>query len=746
MFLTWLSSGIFASAVANVLAEYATTKLGFNFFRQGLINQVPGLTLEVSFAKTYDIIWFALLILFGLVLLLVNVRIAKTKKIYNLYDFMYFGFSVLAFLQSYFVRHSGVELLMFFVVIQIACILLKRRGWKIKKQVKWQVVANGILSGFYLLLITRTVVSSFELSLGIMLFSIFVYVIFFSRFNWKWVLSPSHLFLILAVIWPWNISGLIGVGVATFIIGLILKRRAFEVSDGVLKILYLLALVGWIAYNPLFYFGNLDTVEEGFWLSWLQRLTAGQVLYRDSVVFHPPVLIWGIAFFTKIAGLSVYSVRLYFQILKILGIFILFAFVRKIVVRTSNQIFTMLLLLALTSTLVRNNVEIRVGFGIIGLLVFYWFLKRGGIWKLFVSGVITGLSVFVSLEAGIAATAVGLLSAVLIGIGRKKFKFIFIWFAGWIISAAAVLGILKMQGALGGFINQMVFYSGAFSQGYFNIPIARTVEASILEWPKVFSFLSSQTVMWLVGAFAIVAGIGNFLISVKDKKLTDKGKFTGMLGLYALTLSRVAIGRSDWFHLLFVLLIAIPILVSVFEEWGKEGKLKYLTLGLWIAFGLIFLREVVQDSFLRNQVFKLQSYANISQRYQVYESPRAKIAVDIDAPTQETDKLIKYIQEKTEKDEKIFAFPWKPEIYFLANRGNATSFDTPYSFFSGFYQNKMISELITGKPKLIIYNPSMGFGGLSTESLLNVQTYILENYEVVKVFGNDQVMLPKTIR
>jgi hypothetical protein len=743
MFLTWLSSGIVALAVSNVLAQFATSKLGISFFRQGLVSQIPGLSIEIASAKTYDIIWFAFLVLIGLVLLLVNARVVNTKKKNDIYDFAYFGFSILIFLQSYFVRHSGVEILIFFAITQTAYILLKRLGWKINKQVKWQVVTNGILSGFYLLLITRMVATSFELSIGIMLLTIWAYIILFSRFNWKWILSPSHLFLILAIIWPWNIPVLIGVMVGTFIVGWALKDKRLIISEGVLGTLYFLVFITWLAYNPLFYFGNLDTVEEGFWLGWLQRLVGGQVLYKDATVFQPPILIWGMGLFTKITGFSIFSVRLYFQILKILGFFVLFFGVRKIVVKAGNQIFTMLLLLALSSTLVRNNVEIRVGFGIVGLLIFYWFLKTGKTWKLFVAGIITGISVFVSLEAGIAATVVGLLSAVFVGLSKKKWQVVFTWVGGWTLTTVVILGILQISGALGGFLNQMLFYTRVFSQGYFNLPIARYEEASILKWPEVFSFLSSQTIMFVFSALAFIGGLGILLISWKNKKLTEKSKLVGMMSLYGLILSRAALGRSDWFHLLFVLLIAIPILISVFEELEEKWKVKHVTLGLWIVIGLIVFRQVIQESFLKDQVFKLQSYGNISQTFKTLESPRAKIALDIDSSVEETDKLIKYIQEKTKHDEKIFAFPWKPEIYFLADRNNATSFDTPYSFFSEEYQEGMVRELSLNKPKLIIYNPSMGFGGMSVEALLKVQSFIQLNYKVAQVFGKDQVMITK---
>jgi len=69
------------------------------------------------------------------------------------------------------------------------------------------------------------------------------------------------------------------------------------------SLIYSLALFFMISYDPLFYFGNLDSVEEGFWLAWLQRLISGQTLYKDVAVYHPPGIIWGLGFFVKIFAL-----------------------------------------------------------------------------------------------------------------------------------------------------------------------------------------------------------------------------------------------------------------------------------------------------------------------------------------------------------------------------------------------------------------------------------------------------------
>ena len=88
-------------------------------------------------------------------------------------------------------------------------------------------------------------------------------------------------------------------------------------------------------------------------------------------------------------------------------------------------------------------------------------------------------------------------------------------------------------------------------------------------------------------------------------------------------------------------------------------------------------------------------------------------------------------------------FPQTPEIYFLSDRMNATSFDTPVAFYTPEYQKQMIMELEKNKPKLIVYNPKFVLAGLTVENLSDVNQFIQKNYKTIETFGDNQILKPK---
>ena len=99
---------------------------------------------------------------------------------------------------------------------------------------------------------------------------------------------------------------------------------------------------------------------------------------------------------------------------------------------------------------------------------------------------------------------------------------------------------------------------------------------------------------------------------------------------------------------------------------------------------------------------------------------------------------------KTDPHQKIFAYPWMPEIYFLSERQNATSDDTPCSFFTEKYQKKKINELQKANDVLILYNKDFGFGSCSVDSLKTLNTFIQDNYDPIDQFGKIKILRLKT--
>ena len=324
---------------------------------------------------------------------------------------------------------------------------------------------------------------------------------------------------------------------------------------------------------------------------------------------------------------------------------------------------------------------------------------------------------------------------------KDLIKRLVVWGSGFSIPATILVSVLWFQGGLNKAISQIWFYMRAFSGGYFNIAVPNTDLESILLWWRVDKYFSSEVIMWEFSFLALGLILAYLIYRFKNKKFEISDKFIFMIFIYSLVISRAVLGRSDWYHLLFLLIPIVPAFAYVIESWTLENKSKYVISGLWILLILIINRGLVQQKFINDQVFKIQSYANISQRYLTYKSERAKIALDIDGQSEQTDQLIDFLTKNTSREDKIFTFPWKPELYFLADRNNATTFDTPYAFFTIDYQKQMINQLESNRPKYIVYNPNMNFANMTTDSLTNVKTYILSNYKVINKFGEEEILI-----
>lgn len=735
--LNFLSIVLFAAGLSKIFTNLLIIKLNVNLFNSSFSSQIPGFTPDTALIKTNDILYATGIFIFSAGLFFVYRMFAKSSKPHILNPEVFnLIYAILLLLQTHFVRHSGTEALIYFILSQCVYIYLNYKNKNIKNlEFNWLVCANGILMGFFVMLFVRRYTGSMIFTIGTIVIVTQIYQnLILSKLR-HFLVSPLHLLFFLAIFFSWNTVLLILL-LAVVLIG----TRFIKLNNNSRNIpyLYLITLLLYLSYNPTFYFGNLDSVEEGFWFGWLQRLLMGQILYSDVMVYHPPLIPWMMGLFVKLFGENLYTARLYFQILKVIGILLIFISVQKLIPKKTNLFLTLLIILSFLTTLVRNNVEIRLGIGLFSLYLFSKSLDGNKKWIAF-AGLVSGISLFVSLESGIASIA-----GILIGIfvanhnlssSLLKIKY---YFSGLLIPLSVVSLILHFQGAFKGFVAQTYFYSKAFAYGYFNNEFDAVELENIFQFWVVNRFLRDLTGVWIFTFISIAFVLVYLLKTYLDKKSNPLDLYAVMVFCFNLVLVRVALGRSDWYHLLFILINTIVLLVYVLEI--LKAKVATYTLIFLI---IVMFRVQVAEAFINDQLIRLQSYANVPQSFNILQTSRSGIALNIDAPVNAYDRLIKYISDNTTPDESIFVYPWKPELYFLTDRNNATKFDTPYSFFTEQYQIQMIDQIKVNNPKFIVYNSNMNFAGMTPSSLPMVKNYIENNYNVIEKFGDDNVMTLK---
>jgi hypothetical protein len=708
-----------------------------NIFPLSPLGTIPGFSLELAQAKSIDIIEYGLFVLiafisFAIILFLLHRRQQKQ----SFYDWFYLAVSLLFFAQVNFVGFSGSLSLIFFVLFQIifwTVVLFRGNNRKIIFDL--QLFINGIVVG----LIMMQLIQKFNYSLIFPIFILMLIPLIYHLLPYKFLLNPSFIILSLFIFKPGNFDWLLILLIITVILLVLTELIKFKNKEKIFNLVYKIypfILITLVAFNPLYYWATLDSIEEGFWLGWLQRLLNHEVMYRDFLAYHPPLIVWSLKYFILMFGASVANVKLFFHLIQIIAYFIFYLLIKKVINNKFGRVIILIMIMGISNGLTKNNVEIRLAMGLLPLIPLFNYLKSQKSWWLVLTGIFSGLSIFVSLEVGI----VSLLSVgayLIITKNIKLLKPLTNYVGGILIVFIPIFSVLIYQGALLNMIGQLTYYAKAFTDGYFNLAINRPKLSPLLDWRVVTNFFGSMEMWWQVSQIII---IGSFVFGVskffKEKKENPTNGIFTVLSLIALLMFRSALGRSDWWHLLSPLIIVFILFGYLVENFSQKATIVFaITL---LTFAMILNRGSFSDYFIYNQVEKIQSYGKIPGTFISYKSPRFGIAVDQGIDIASTNNLVEYISD-TSTDQKIFAYPWMPEIYFLTNKKNPTKVDTPYSFFTKDYQNQIIEELKKDEKVLIIYNSDMNFGGLDVNKLELLNNYLLDNYKTVEKFGKIEI-------
>ena len=727
--ITWLSSFLLSLSLSKIVADFSVNKLGLNLFSSSKY-----LYQELKLEKTHDFVFFLALLIFGCVFYLILKRIRerylKKKDFWQKwFDLTYFVFAFILFLQIFFVVYStkmvGLILILFNLILGLILWLKEKGKLKIVSSkmtfVGWM---NALFLGFYLTLGINQVSSSVLLSLVCFSMMPLAYWLMGKLGGKKWIESPTHLLLLVSILKPESLFFWVFVGVLSGFLTYISRKRETK-KKLFAEVIYPGVIILLLSYNPLFYTGNLDVIEEGFWLGWLQRLLNDQVIYKDFLAYHPPLLLWGLFGFTKFFGISILKSRLYFHLLQLVGILI-FAWLTKLVLKNKWHQWGIILTTVYlwTNSQVRNNVEIRLGVGLLAIIFYLLSNKKDRKW-LFLSGLMAALSLMVSLEVGLVVLVALLTTMLIKKIDWKKLR---MFGSGLMTGLLPFTIYLKTQGNLKLMIEQLRYYSGIFTQGYLNIGIPKTPESAYFYWHLFIEYLESEAFFWhITMAGIVIAGV--FVVNKFLEKKIKEDNYSPiiLLTLFTGALFRSCLARSDWHHLLMVLPLSLMLILYVIEQ--SKTKSKYLGVGLLLFVSFLPAKRQLHNFFIQNQILKLEIYANTIGERRDYQLERSQIRVDDWVNVKELTKTVNYIQENTEETDLIFTYPWLPEMYFLSDRNNSTRFDTPYAFMDEKYQKEMVNELMSSPPKYIIYNEGRILGGFKPSSLPLVNDYINADYE-----------------
>ena len=736
-----LSSLLLGSAVSSVLTNFLMTRYHLNFFTSNLSQQLFAIDQSLAIAKTSDFINMAIFFGVSLTLFLVNHYFTRDKN--NLLAKLFYAtFAILIFFQTTFVVHSGTQTIFLTLIAQTIYLILAKPKTRLPKEINWKSAMSGSMMGYFLLIFTNGLFGSYVIPFLLFGMSPVIYIYIETKFP-RITSNPSHIILILASLFPFNYFALSAIFLVFAISTIVIDKYVSEKHTHKLDILFPFGVIFILVYNPLFYLGNYDSVEEGIWTAWLHRMLNGESLYKDFTAYHPPLFPWGNYLFSKLTAASLYSTRYFFHLLAVLGSFILYFSFSKAVKSKLLVVLGMVLIIIFATSGVRNNAEIRVGLGMLALLPLYYFAKGKSIKYAFLSGLLTTLSLFASTEVGVATLASLTISLTILSKILKTgfLRTIAHYYLGVLIGSIPVALVMAINGSLFAYVTNISYMLRAFSSGFQNVSITHPEQSNLLLWQEVYGAIGSSAIFWELSRFVLAGSIMFMIYTLLSKKWSPKDLYAVSISIFAILLLRPAMGRSDIYHLNSVLIISVILISYLLEKFTP--KKNYLAPVALIIISIVFVGKDIHTEFAHQQLLKFQTFGKLPGIYPSYTNPRFGITPYPGTDTKMEESMITYITENTSYSDPIFVFTHNPELYFLTNRNNATKYDTPLMYIDESHQREMIIQLQSTKPKLIIYNPSSTISETNVEYFANVNNFILENYEEIQEFGDWSILEEK---
>ena len=417
-------------------------------------------------------------------------------------------------------------------------------------------------------------------------------------------------------------------------------------------------------------------------LLWPYLMIHGWLPYLNIAIAHTPLMLIKLAIFYKIFGVGILQLKIFTWVLILVLDFLVFVIAKKLWnMKTA--------LIALSSFALwqvffeGNGLWFDLFMGAI-VLVSYFFVRTK---RYFWAGIFWALAFISKQTAAFFLIPIGIeivLSKKYLVQSVKKFV------AGALLVAVPFILILWFTGILPAFFNWAVNF-GIFvlpkASGQIQLPDLKALAIT------VFPFLIFVPLIWKTGKKHIYLLIW---------------AVAGCLGAYP---------RFEYFHIQpAVPYLAIATGIFFSGKFLKEKIIKVFV--IFYALGSIYL---FGGFFMRN----------FNEGVRFYE--------------QDVQDVVSYVKSNTNQGDAIFVMNWWDNVYALSNRLPAVNPWMPqlswYMELPGI-QEKMVNDLTSSKPKLIIFNP-YSESGLSAYIPQKVYDYVTANYKMKEKADNLDILIQR---
>src|SRR5258708_5283827 len=444
----------------------------------------------------------------------------------------------------------------------------------------------------------------------------------------------------------------------------------------------LLSILFFLITITLFYFYTRGFIphDEGWILSPAERITQGDIPFRDFHFIYFPGVAYVIAFVFKLFGVSIIVSRYVTMLVALLTVVILYKISQIISKYHYSYILPVLIYISWGPTQINFAwpVIYAILSGLLTCLLLFVSQQKKKIYLYFLAGITTGATLLFKQNFGVALLLNTVIFFTFDKSSRKK-EYFLSYIVGTLFFPLALCIYFYFTNALVPFYNDM---------NYFMLQeiIFRGHQVTPFIYPDVWYRQILKTVFYLLPVLVSLAA--SVLAYKKNKKILFLASFTGMYYLIGIR------PTTDIVHLEPLLsLIGLPLVMILTTT--KNSSIKILCFVLFLCmFCLGMYTAVFRDYYRWDTPLIKQTYYTNNPRLGVLTDQGYHITIS---------QIDDYIEKHHQPNNFMFIDSFSPSFYLLTNKVNPTKFIFfPPQLLSLEDQKEIIHDLTVKKVPLIM--------------------------------------------
>lgn len=479
-------------------------------------------------------------------------------------------------------------------------------------------------------------------------------------------------------------------------------KNSFTYKNIIIRTLIFLSLIIILIF---FYTRGVVFYDEGYILNSALRIAHGQIPYRDFDAAYPPFSIIYTAFFLKLFGESVLSGKIAALLITLFSLYAIYKVLRLFKVNFILIYISMLYFIGWGPAHVNfpSPTMFAVCFLFYIILFYLLGIKNKEKKYFYLTGIMVVLGFLSKQNFGAGLFLAIIITFIFTHITNKKAYFLS-FLLGVITTTLLFTIILFLTSSFIPFIDNFYIYTIK------RIVLEKTLETPFLYEGPIYIRIVKFFIYIIPFIFSLIIFINFYKTNKNYLIIPILTAFFYLIGIRP---------ETDYIHLV-PLLAASCIAFVLFILVTKDYNFKFVLILFLILFtGVAYYKAYYGGYYKWGPPLKDHTYFSINPRINVFLTEADKI---------ELEQLVKYIQNNTRLNEKIFVNYYAPLVYFISDRENISNYDLIGPNQLPIANQKLIlSKLKRQNTKLVIMHD------LNKNENSIIANYVYKNYKIKKL-------------